>query len=87
MEPLVLFGAGLVIYCGYLAFLDEVADMKRNFAKSGVKSRRKDTGKVKRSTRNVPDSGKGYAGNRGYDCSRLLATISSAKSDLNPSAS
>ncbi len=22
MEPLVIFGAGLVIYCGYLAFLD-----------------------------------------------------------------
>jgi len=22
MEPLVIFGAGLVVYCGYLAFLD-----------------------------------------------------------------
>ena len=74
MEPLVLFGAGLVVYCGYLAFMDEVADMKRSFAKSGAKSRRKVTGKEKRSARNVPASGAGYAGNRGYDCGRLLAT-------------
>ena len=74
MEPLVLFGAGLVVYCGYLAFMDEVADMKRSFAKSGVKCRRKHTWKAKRSVRKVPDCGAGYAGNRGYDCSRLLAT-------------
>ena len=74
MEPLVLFGAGLVIYCGYLAFMDEVADMKRSFAKSGVKSRRKLPGKGKRFVRKVPDFGSGYAGNRGYVCSRRLAT-------------
>ena len=74
MEPLVLFGAGLVIYCGYLAFMDEVADMKRSFAKSGVKSRRKDTGRGKRSIRKVPAFSAGYAGNRGYVCSRRLAT-------------
>jgi hypothetical protein len=73
MEPLVLFGAGLVVYCGYLAFMDEVADMKRSFAKNGVKCRRKDTGKGNRSARNVPDCSAGYAGNRGYGCSRLLA--------------
>lgn len=74
MEPLVLFGAGLAVYCGYLAFMDEVADIKRSLAKSGVKSRRKDSGKGKRSARNVPDCGAVYAGNSGYDCSRLVAT-------------
>lgn len=74
MEPLVLFGAGLVIYCGYLAFMDEVADVKRSFAKSGAKNRRKIIGKEKRLARNVPAGGAAYAGNRGYDCGRLVAT-------------
>jgi hypothetical protein len=74
MEPLVLFGAGLVVYCGYLAFMDEVADMKRSFAKCGVKNRRKDTVKVKSSALKVPDCGAVYAGSRRYDCSRLLTT-------------
>ena len=27
MEPLVIFGAGLVMYCGYLAILDEMRDL------------------------------------------------------------
>jgi hypothetical protein len=74
MEPLVLFGAGLVVYCGYLAIMDEVAAMKRSFAKSGEKSRRKNTGKEKCLARNVPARGAAYAGSRGYDCGRLLAT-------------
>lgn len=27
MEPLVIFGAGLVMYCGYLAIMDEMRDL------------------------------------------------------------
>jgi hypothetical protein len=37
MEPLVLFGAGLVVYCGYLALLDEMHDIRRSYAKSRIK--------------------------------------------------
>jgi len=67
MEPLVLFGAGLVVYCGYLAVMDEIADVKRSLAKSGVKRRQKAAVKGKRATRNPVGSGAG----KGYDCGRL----------------
>jgi hypothetical protein len=67
MEPLVLFGAGLVVYCGYLAVMDEVADLKRCLAKNGVKRRQKDAVKGKRATRNIMGSGAG----KGYNCGRL----------------
>jgi hypothetical protein len=35
MEPIVLFGAGVVGYCGYLAFRDFLADMGWHKAKQG----------------------------------------------------
>jgi hypothetical protein len=67
MEPLVLFGAGLVVYCGYLAVMDEVTDLKRSLARSGVKRRQKAAVKGKRAARNFMGCGAG----KGYDCSRL----------------
>jgi hypothetical protein len=41
MEPLVLFGVGLVVYCGYLALQDEICDIRRSHAKSRAKCGRK----------------------------------------------
>ena len=71
MEPLVLFGAGMVVYCGYLAIMDEVADMKRSFAKSGVKSRRKAIGRGKR-------SGDGCLQRHYPPCSKMSRTLASS---------
>jgi hypothetical protein len=43
MEPLVIFGAGLVIYCGYLAILDEMRDLAylRECLKNKIARKRK----------------------------------------------
>ncbi|HTP66536.1 MAG TPA: hypothetical protein VMJ66_14175 [Geobacteraceae bacterium] len=43
MEPMVIFGAGLVIYCGYIAVVDAVSDLQRGkaiVAKEAVEKRR-----------------------------------------------
>jgi len=40
MEPLVLFGACLVIYCGYLSALDAVRVWKRQFLAVSLKKQR-----------------------------------------------
>jgi hypothetical protein len=32
MEPLVIFGAGLVVYCGYLSIMDEIRVLKKSYA-------------------------------------------------------
>ena len=37
MEPLVIFGAGLVVYCGYLALLDSCKAWKICRSKCAVK--------------------------------------------------
>ncbi|MGA7826617.1 MAG: hypothetical protein WCA04_03095 [Geobacteraceae bacterium] len=37
MEPLVIFGAGLVIYCGYLTILDSSKAWRVSRAKTAVK--------------------------------------------------
>ena len=39
MEPLVVFGGGLVVYCGYLALMDEIDDIRRWYAKRTASSR------------------------------------------------
>ncbi|MBP1752872.1 MAG: hypothetical protein H6Q57_1708 [Geobacteraceae bacterium] len=43
MEPLVIFGAGLVMYCGYLAILDEMRDLAflRECLKNKMERKRK----------------------------------------------
>ncbi len=43
MEPIVIFSAGLVVFCGYIALVDAVNDMKRSRAavkKGAVEKRR-----------------------------------------------
>jgi hypothetical protein len=73
MEPLVLFGAGLVFYCGYLAFVDEMSDIRRNFAKNGVRCRRKTAAREKSPVRKTPGQRGRYTENRAYACGRLQA--------------
>lgn len=56
MEPLVLFGVGLVVYCGYLALLDEIQDFRRSYAKSRAKCGRKAMERGKRTVRAASSS-------------------------------
>lgn len=57
MEPLVVFGAGLVAYCGWLAVLDEIQALKKWHARQvAARSRRART-----SVRSVPRKGKAAA--------------------------
>lgn len=41
MEPLVIFGAGLVVYCGYLSLMDEISAWKKSHARQRVTERKK----------------------------------------------
>ncbi len=59
MEPLVLFAAGLVVYCGYLALIDEIRDFRSSFAKDGAKCRRKISAAVRRAARPARIQGEG----------------------------
>ncbi len=63
MEPLVVFGAGLVIYCGYLAAMDEIRDLKRCWAKRRASCGAGTTKVAKKTARPVPARGVAFAGN------------------------
>ena len=41
MEPLVVFSVGLVVYCGYMSFLDAVRDRERSCAGKTEKAKEK----------------------------------------------
>ncbi len=41
MEPLVIFGAGLVVYCGYLSIADEIRVWKKSYARQRIADRKK----------------------------------------------
>ncbi len=43
MEPMVIFSAGLVVFCGYIALVDAVNDLKRGKAavKKGTMEKRR----------------------------------------------
>ncbi len=41
MEPLVIFGAGLVVYCGYLSIVDEIRVWKKSYARLRIPDRKK----------------------------------------------
>lgn len=74
MEPLVVFGAGLVIYCGYLAVMDEIRDAKRCFAKRKAPCGTGAARPSRKPARPVAAKGAAYGGNSGYACGgRLLA--------------
>ncbi len=66
MEPLVIFGAGLVIYCGYLAAIDEMRDLKRFFAKLRAACGTKTAKAAKKNARPVAARGGAYSGNPAY---------------------
>jgi hypothetical protein len=59
MEPIVVVAAGLVIYCGYLAVLDELKDWRRSRTvrtRRGVRSSRASRKEVKASL-SCPEDG------------------------------
>lgn len=66
MEPLVVFGAGLVIYCGYLAVMDEIRDAKRCYAKRKAPCGARAAKAARKSARPVVAKDEVYAGNSGY---------------------
>lgn len=66
MEPLVVFGAGLVIYCGYLAAIDEIRDLKKCCAKRRASCRAGTAKVAKKAARPVAARGGAYAGNSAY---------------------
>ncbi len=66
MEPLVVFGAGLVIYCGYVAAIDEIRLFKRCYAKHRASCRIRTARAVKKPARPVAARSRAAAGNPGY---------------------
>ncbi len=64
MEPLVVFGAGLVIYCGYLAAIDEIRDVKRCWTKRRASCGARAAKVAKKPAH--PVAARGYAGNSAY---------------------
>jgi hypothetical protein len=74
MEPLVVFGAGLVVYCGYLAIKDEICDFNRWYAKRTASARKKNaaTRAVRRVARAVSGRDRVYEGNRRCACGGRL---------------
>ncbi len=75
MEPLVVFGAGLVIYCGYLAALDEIRVFKRCYAKRRTLCSTRASKTAKGRVRPVAAKGAACAGSSGYTCGgRLLVS-------------
>jgi len=74
MEPLVIFGAGLVIYCGYLAAIDEIRDFKRCYSRHKASRGTRMAKSAKNHARPVAAKGGAYAGNPAYARGgRLLA--------------
>ena len=61
MEPLVLFGAALVIYCGYIAVTDELRGWRRARGRSPATGPQP----AKREKAGVPFSVRGRAGGAG----------------------
>jgi hypothetical protein len=79
MEPLVVFGVGLVVYCGYLAIREDIGDFKRWYAKrtASSKSRNAASQAVRKVARLVSAEGRGYERNRRCSCGgRLPAPLS-----------
>lgn len=66
MEPLVIFGVGLVIYCGYLAAMDEMRDLKRCYARHMASRGAKTAKAAKKHARPVAAKGGAYAGSQAY---------------------
>lgn len=54
MEPIVVFGAGLVLYCGFLAVVDAARDAGRGRAKAAIPSRNRLRPALRRSSCAVP---------------------------------
>ncbi len=74
MEPLVIFGAGLVMYCGYLAVMDEINDVRGWCAKRAQtrKSKTQAARSARAATRPVSGKDRGYERTGGYACSGAL---------------
>ncbi|HKZ17887.1 MAG TPA: hypothetical protein VJ161_10550 [Geobacteraceae bacterium] len=74
MEPLVVFGGGLVVYCGYLALMDEICDIKRWYAKRTASSRRRSAASraMRSVARAVSGRDGGYEGNTRCACAGRL---------------
>lgn len=68
MEPLVIFGAGLVVYCGYLAAADEIRDIKRWYARHRALCNGKAARTVRNRVRAISDRNRRPRHDRGYAC-------------------
>jgi hypothetical protein len=66
MEPLVIFGAGLVIYCGYLAAVDEISDFKKCYAKRKASCGNRTARAARKNARPIAARGGAYEGNSAY---------------------
>ncbi len=62
MEPMVIFSAGLVVYCGYLTWLDALRDRKRHRATRTEKVREKKPYPARRAPVISADRSRGDAG-------------------------
>ncbi len=66
MEPLVIFGAGLVVYCGYLAIVDEIQVLKKSYAIRQIAIRKKSRNSARETVKPVTENIRHYKGNRRY---------------------
>jgi hypothetical protein len=66
MEPLVIFGAGLVAYCGYLAIMDEIRVLKKSQVRNHISFRNKSLKRVRTAITPLTANNRQYKANRRY---------------------
>jgi hypothetical protein len=66
MEPLVIFGAGLVVYCGYLSIVDEIRVLKKSYARRRVSNWKKSAKSARKAITPLTTNERHYKGNRRY---------------------
>ncbi len=72
MEPLVIFGAGLVIYCGYLSIMDEIRAWKKSDARQRIPDRKTSVKTARHAAIPLFERGNKNGANRGYTVSNGL---------------
>ncbi len=72
MEPLVIFGAGLVVYCGYLTIMDEIRAWKKGEARQRISVRKTTVKTARHAALPLFERGRKNVANRGYTVSNGL---------------